>query len=324
LGGFTATPIVESMAKAKELLKTSKGTTSGNDEGYISYFNELPQAIYPKIKMTKMIIPVQKIKKDRLKMAKSSKPESNFEAYVRAYQNRPKKEEITSNSEAEILKLCNYMNMGAYYTRVKDWFKNFEKEPIKWGSKLYHVIKDIEKHREKSLILIHRRAGYKGLVEAFRLISKAQMFPKCKFCYITAYDKRDSKNIKEFSKSNNMRGEKIKIFIADASQFNEGVSFLGVRKLYLFNPSLSYSQYLQLRGRAIRACSSHTPLKKNERTVEIINCIGDTGDIPSVDKFLMKKIDQEHYKYKNEMGFFKNQAVDYKILKKFFKQVGKG
>ena len=319
LGGFTATPIVRGMEKAKELLKVVKGTTKGNNEGYISYFNELPRAIYPSIKVTKMYIPILKRSYDRKNMKKSFKPGSNYEAYARAYKHRPK--DVTGHkAEAQILKLCNYINMGVYYTRVKHWSKDFKRDPERWGSKLYHVIKDIEKHKKKSLILIHRRAGYRGLVEAFKLISIAKMFPKCKFCFASAYNKNDSKFIKEFSKKNNMKGGKIKIFIADSSQFSEGVSFLGVRKLYLFNPSLTYSQYLQLRGRAIRACASHTSLPKKERNVEIINCIGELDGLRSVDNFLMDKIESEESRYKKEMGFFKKQAVDFKILRKFFKK----
>lgn len=314
LGGFTATPIVEGLEKGKELLNIIKGTTKGNNEGYISYFNDLPRTIYPKIKITKMYIPIQKESNDRSIIKKTEKPNSNFEAYAKAYKHRPKKSEI-KNVESQILKMCNFINMGAYYTQVRLWYENFEQNPEKWASKMYHVIKDIEKHKQKSLILIHRRAGFKGLVKAFELISSSNLFPNCDFsCFSKAYDKNDSKNIKEFSKTNNLKGEKIKIFIADSSQFGEGVSFLGVRQLYLFNPSLNYSEYLQLRGRTIRACSSHHSLPPKQRKVNINICIGKIPKFKSIDSFLMKKLEKEEKKYKKQMSFFKTLAVDRKIL----------
>lgn len=320
IGGFTATPIVDGLEKGKELLEIVKGGRSGNNEGYISYFNDLPRAIYPKIIISKMYIDIKKASSDSVKLKKSSKPKSNFEYYARAYLHRP---EPNSENKAkkEILKLCNYINMGSYYTQVRLWEPFLKKDPKKWATKMYHVIKDIEKHKQKSLILIHRRAGFKGLVLAFKLISKADMFPNCTFCFTKAYDKEDSKNIKEFSKPNNLNGNKIKIFIADSSQFGEGVSFLGVRQLYLFNPALNFSEYLQLRGRVIRACASHNDLPREKRDVTINICIGNVPKpLKSVDNFLMKKLDQEEEKYNSQMKFFRNLAIDRKLLKRFFKK----
>lgn len=325
LGGFTATPIVEGLDKGKELLKVIKGTTAGNNEGYISYFNDLPRAIYPKIRVTRMMIDLKRRKGDRRKLKKADKPTSNYEAYAKAYANRPNLGSTiaTHKVEAQVLKMCNYMNMGAFYTQVRLWQNEFKEDPKRWATKMYQVIKDVEKHKQKTLILIHRRAGFKGLVKAFELVSKAKMFPDCEFCFLKAYDKADSKNIKEFSKKDNLKGQKIKVFIADSSQFGEGVSFLGVRQLYLFNPSLNYSEYLQLRGRVIRACSSHNDLPSNEREVNINICIGEPDGIKSIDKFLMKKLDLEESRYKQEMSFFRQLAVDRKILKKFFRKSDK-
>lgn len=326
-GAFTATPLVDGMDKAKELLSVVKGTTprgEKNNEGYISYFGEdqLPRAIYPRIKLTKMYITVPKRSNDRTKLGKSTKPESNYEAYVRAYTHRPRsgKDLSPSQVERQIFKMCNYINMGAYFTRADDWKKEFKNSPKRWGVKMYEVIKDIEDHKQKSLILIHRRAGFKALIEAFKMISKAKMFPDCDFCFAKAYDKDDSEFVAEFSKDNNRQGKKIKVFIADSSTHAEGVSFLSVRKCYLFNPPTTYSGYIQLRGRVIRACTSHIPLPRPQREVEIINCIGQVSGFKSIDEFLMDKIEREGKKYNKDMGFFKNLAVDRKMLTKFFKK----
>lgn len=326
-GAFTATPLVDGMDKAKELLSVVKGTTprgEKNDEGYISYFGEdqVPRAIYPRIKITKMYITIPKRSNDRTKLGKSTKPNSNYEAYVRAFVNRPRtgKDLKPSQIERSIYKMCNHMNMSSYFTRTDDWKKDFKNDPKRWGAKMFHVIQDIEDHKMKSLILIHRRTGFKALIEAFNMISKAQLFPNCDFCFAKAYDKDDSEFVKEFSKDNNRHGNKIKVFIADSSTHAEGISFLNVRKCYLFNPPLTYSGYIQLRGRVIRACTSHIPLPKPQREVEIINCIGQVSGFKSIDEFLMDKIEKEGEGYDKKMKFFKDLAIDKKILTKFFKK----
>lgn len=334
--GFTATPIVDGLEKGKELLNVIKGYNykSKNNEGFVSYFNSLPSAIYPTVITKKMFIRLEKNQKDvsleKIKKSrKSFKPTSNYEAYAKAYFNRPSEQSFkTKSARKAALKMCNYINTGIYYTQVrflKEYFKknNHKRKEIAklWATKMFYVIKDIEKHKKKSLILIHRSTGFKALLEIFKEISKAKLFPNCKFCYTKAYDKHDSKNIIEFSKKNNLKGKKIKIIIADSSQFGEGVSFLGVREMYLFNPSLTYSDYLQLRGRVIRACSSHHALPKSERNVTINICIGEVDKpLKSIDKFLMKKIEGEENKYNDNMSFFENIAIDQKILKKFIKK----
>jgi superfamily II DNA or RNA helicase len=323
IGGFTATPVVGNMESGKELLKVIKGAANQNrnNEGFISYFYDTPSSVYPKITLKDIMVKIPgQAEYDKIK--KHSKPKNNYEAYIRAYKYAPHRDDLSKNNQKVIFSLCNYINMGIYYTQVSRRRSELIKDLPLWATKMHKIIQHIEQHKKKSLILIHRRAGFRGLVEAFKSVSKAGMYPNCKikFCFSSAYDsKKDQNLITEFSKPDNLKGSKIMIFIADSSQFGEGVSFFGVRHLYLFNPPFYYSEYLQLAGRVLRACASHGNLPANERNVFIYTVMGTFSDskIRSVDVDLNKNLKSQQGQFFKDMGWFHNLAVDKKILDRF-------
>lgn len=299
LVGMTATPNVKGLNTGKELLKIIKGPgpASRNNEGYISYFNELPQSIYPKITTSKLKV---RIKKQHVSK-KSKPPESNYDAYVKALSKN--KKDFKRYTDKELLKMCNYINMGGYYASVNTWLPKFKDDPKHWSVKFHEIIKSVNKlpNNKKTLILCNRAAGFKGLVKAF------QTFGNKKFNF--AYDLKDSVKIARFSKKDNKEGKVVQVMIADSSQFGEGVSFLGVRQLYIVNPPLNYASFRQLQGRVLRACGHHN-LSKSNRTVDIKICRASVDGAKSVDEFLMKRLKKEEKVYQKEMSFFKDLAID--------------
>jgi len=299
LAGMTATPNVKGLATGKELLNIVKGPgpASRNNEGYISYFNDLPQSIYPNITTSKLKLTLKKQQVSK----KSKPPESNYDAYLKALSKSKKRTNFKRYTDKELLKLCNYINMGGYYASVNTWLPKFKDDPEHWSLKFYKIVKDVNKHNKKTLILCNRAAGFKGLVKAF------QTFSNKKFNF--AYDLKDSVKIARFSKKDNKEGKVVQVMIADSSQFGEGVSFLGVRQLYIVNPPMNYASFRQLQGRVLRACGHHN-LPKSSRTVDIKICRASVDGVKSVDEFLMDRLKKEEKVYQKEMSFFKDLAID--------------
>ena len=150
--------------------------------------------------------------------------------------------------------------------------------------------------------------------------------------------KEENKNIdllktplEDFNKSE----DKIKVLIADAKTYKEGISFFGIKTIILGSPAIGYANHKQLVGRALRACTSHINYfnKEEDRVLRIYVCMGfyeaddKEGIVPlkwdkrntrpledlTIDQLLMLRICRELHKERNLMSHLENLSVDKKV-----------
>ena len=185
------------------------------------------------------------------------------------------------------IKGTSWQSLRAFKERIKT-VKDL-KTLRNMSSKMYQVALELIKTKHKTLILMNYSAGIDFLAEILNLfVNKMQQLQdeekfgklelpsgplaecnketiaenmknckKDKPCFIRIITKDDEYLIKTFNSKCNIRGEVIKAVIADAKKYGTGISFYGVRNIYLVNPPQNILEYQQYVGRAMRACASH-------------------------------------------------------------------
>ena len=84
------------------------------------------------------------------------------------------------------------------------------------------------------------------------------------------------KKMKEFNENNNYsNNDSIPRVMIINENFMEATSFLGCQSVLFISPPISYDQYLQYKGRCLRACASHIQIHfKEQQKIEFVNiCI---------------------------------------------------
>ena len=156
-----------------------------------------------------------------------------------------------------------------------------------YASKLAAVCDDLEKHSEKTLVLVHSRHGHKLLLRLLyaKYGDKVVGYPKVNAnqgdsdMLKLLGQKHDSRaqakgqpcacNLCIFNdKKANLRGEKARIIVADAKECSEGVSFFGVRRFVIVDVPSTAIEYTQRVGRAVRFMG-HAGLPLEDRNVQI-------------------------------------------------------
>jgi hypothetical protein len=289
--GFTATPVVDNKADVtslvdrseritewQALLETIKGSAGyrGNSEGYVSYFNTMPPSTYPSCTPTNPEASLPSV--ILVEMGKGG----NAEVYLQKHQKLAKDGDITRVKD--FLALQNYCNAGIFYTQfgsAKTKMK-LQSEPKEWATKLQKIATDIvSRPQSKALVLIHRANGLKIfaqlLASAVKEVGRMCNGPKCT---VMLYEKGDAsdKNVAVFNSNENKTGTVIRVIVADTKEFSEGVSFFGVRDLYLVNPSHTWKDHKQRVGRALRSCG-HDMLEPSQRTVNIHMYVATCPDV---------------------------------------------
>lgn len=142
---------------------------------------------------------------------------------------------------------------------------------------------------QKTLVLVHAKHGFKLLLRLFdKHLNNTSVTQVCGYDGL-APPKNDDQlkrlmgtgkcertlncncdcNLCKFNRSDNLRGEKIRVMVADAKQCSEGVSFFAVQRLHLVDVPLSWTEYVQRIGRAVRF-NGHANLLPKEKKVEVI------------------------------------------------------
>lgn len=304
--GFTATPFVESITEGLELLKMFKQGRDISSQGFISYFYDLPTSIYPRINQARDL---DDIGSEFGNIVTVRMKDTNH----KYYKDILKKMNRDIPTMSDINRLLNAANESAYYTQSwrKEFLKRLKNEPEATATKLFRVINDVLKNNEKSLVIIDRKHGYKCLKQMFKYAMQERSSESgCKSeCWVDLYDKTSmgAAMIDRFNNDSNKYGGDMKIMIIDAENFSEGVSFFGVRKLYLVNPPVNYGLYQQRIGRILRACS-YNNLPKRKRNVDIYMYISEG----TIDEILVGKLIQEKKEYDSLMyNNFEKPAIDY-------------
>ena len=310
--GLTATPFVKDVEDGKALLKMIRGREYQNaptNEGFISYFNSLPTAIYPQMVPEAMTINITVREMDGM----------NWKKYSRKYKERSPLSKNPDKRTDQLFKLMNYCNMAGFYTQgaSAEFKKGLRKDPVSYATKFDYIIKEIMKHDKKSAVLVDRRLGFTGFKSLTKILDpqntvKWQFMGKPK----TEKERKDNPLLREFNADDNSHGQKIRCLVLDAQVYGEGIDLLGVRYFYMANPAPSYAAYKQWEGRVLRACG-YSKLRPSERNVsiEMVLSRGPEGSEPTADQMMFEMMKEETIKMeKAMMDIFGSVASDRIVL----------
>ena len=319
LVGLTATPIVDSPQNGRDLMAIVKGPggSTKNDEGFISFFDSMPQTIYPEARPCTSGYLANILKVPMASHANKKNP-GNAEMYAKKHKAAIK---AGNPSAKTLMRLQNYCNSSGYYTqasRMSAAGKLNADTAHHIATKLHKIATDISSRNEKALILIHRTAGYKILVELMNNIVKRQCGEVVRDqCWVGLYEKTDEAEdkLKKFNSPENLRGERMKAMVVDTKEFSEGVSFKAVRRLILVNPSLTYALHKQRIGRALRACAyQKLPAEQRNVTLDMYISVHPDG-LQTVDEMVLENLMKEQRRIQGAMDEqFKDIAVDRVVL----------
>lgn len=290
---LTATPIPD-FSKAEEqygrLMRIVKGPGApASNRGYILFYNFLTPGLFPatipdlnacQCLGNVVPVPLQGV---------------NMITYLEKNAQLTKGKGLEKASVQTVAKLLNYCNMSTYYQRAMhtDFKNTLVLNPASHATKLARLVQDVSSRpQEKTLVVLHRTSGFKGLVQTL-----GALFNQAGVKWGALYDDDEAwtghgKNTEHHLKkgaSSKVKDEfnvfdpkqdvkygagsgkgKIRVLVIDAKTYSEGVSFFGVRRIVLLDCPTTYSAYLQRIGRVLRACRSHIlNLEKSNRTVAI-------------------------------------------------------
>ena len=136
--GFTATPFVNDLSEGRELLDVVRGGRKQSNEGYISYFNNLPTSIYPQVFPENAIGDIIRVKLE-------GPNKEYYEKEVKIHRQRPK--DLSS-----IQRLMGAANLSTYYGSIwqTNFMSNLKKNPELYATKLYKIALDVIKNNKKN------------------------------------------------------------------------------------------------------------------------------------------------------------------------------
>jgi len=323
--GFTATPNPGDIQDGFKLLDIIKQDRDYEDEGWVAFFDSLPRALYPKVirdsskRTESKSLAVRTVVK-----IEGTEKGQNLAQYKEALTKFGKNDNFVAENrmpkdEKVAFKLFNFANISSSYSHLSQagWEAKYEAAPSLYGTKLNALAELITSKREKTLIMIDRKAGYKALVIAFRVAAKKLGLKEPEGGWCTMYDRSEMGCLAKFNSPGNLRGDLMRTMVVDSSQFSEGVSFFSCRQLWILNPPLNPGNYFQQIGRIIRSCS-HSPLDPDERDVQLNFLVGDPGPgIFSIDEIAYDSLEKSVARYLEELDFFRRVAVDKPFIEAF-------
>lgn len=243
LAGFTGTPILNEATEGRQLLDIIKGQEQicSSDEGFLSSFQARP-----------------------MKLFASSMPRGIPDKLLTAQRRRELVKRVELQGEALRVfdtkrqlglaqeRLRAYCNVCCYYASFHDG-QNGAKARIMANPegccpKLHAVAHEVASFSEKALVLIGRPTGHKVMLELMRHVASLAS---------PSFGVATLDELAEFNHVSNLRGEKYRVLVADATQCSEGISFLAVRRSFMADVPPSYSQFVQQCGRSLRMYGHH-------------------------------------------------------------------
>ena len=182
---------------------------------------------------------------------------------------------------------------------VKD--KTLKPEDFKTTSpKAYEIVQHAKNSGKKTLILASKS---RGLLHIMALLNSTGV-KNISFSVLfdgtrdplngeevskTAAKDRNDKRLAEFNAPENARGEKMRILVADADKYSEGVTFENVRELILAGVPETHGMLQQRLGRILRMCK-HNTLPEDERNVQAYVFVTATNTLKTVDMLMYDKL----------------------------------
>jgi hypothetical protein len=251
LAGFTGTPILNQPAEGRQLLDIIKGIEAPEgDEGFLSSFPVRPQKLFP-VSLPRGIpdaILTQQLQRQLVVPVELSGD------ILRVYD---KKRRMGLSNRM----LSSYCNISSYFGCFHEGKFGAKlkilRNPTECCPKLHAIAMEVAANPLKAVIMTSRQCGYSVILELVRRVASQSEPP---------FGVATMDELSEYNHVSNIRGEKYRVLVADASQCSEGVSFLAVRRTFLSDVPSSPSQFIQQCGRAIRMFG-HQGLPEEEQEV---------------------------------------------------------
>lgn len=325
--GLTATPIVDNIQDGVNLINEIKGEEykdTPTNEGFVSYFQALPNSIFPIVypgnpdkifprenQITlagQNLIAYDKKSQDILPLAKLSK-----------YNDLQSWNRFSKLYRTKILKLQTYNNLATWYGFNSKFKQKLEKYPYSYATKLAAIAHDILHDQTKTIVLLHRENGFRAMDTILSAIAADSKHPCAHKCWASLYNSPTLAQIKlleKFNSQENNEGQLLHVLVLDSKFYSEGVSFFGVRKLILADVPSTYSAYSQSIGRVLRACAYQRQLPPNKRNVELHMWVAThpNPNITTGDQIMLQHLQGDHIQMSAALQQIGNIAVDKEIL----------
>jgi len=251
LAGFTGTPILSEPQEGRQLLDIIKGPgQSLCDEGFISSFPMRPPPLFP-VSLPRGVPDAELTPNLRRQFVRKVRLSDET---LRKYDEK-RAMDMPDRRLRAYCSLCVHfgsLHRGKSGSKARV-LENFEE----CAPKLHAIIKDVAGSDLKSLVLVDRRSGMDILLEQLKVLG-SQSSPQ--------FQVATMENVSAFNSIDNLRGEAYRVLVADAATCSEGVSFFGIRRVYLADVPTIPSGLIQSVGRAIRMYG-HRGLPVEEQTV---------------------------------------------------------
>ena len=291
--GFTATPFDDRKEQFQDVLNIIKGKDGINhsNEGYYVFFNKMPSSVYPQLLHNKTELG---------RVLKVPLQGQTLDTYIKKMN---EKTNVIDEEEREA-KLLPYCTISTFFgqTSKKSWQTKFLKDPVSLATKLAAVSQFLNNETTmKTLMLIHKQSGYNAML--LKLLDSNDMKSYSNQCVHTGYclssfrEKTAEKNTELQVFNNDIDGKHMTNAIADSNTYSEGVSFLGVRTLIIIDVPTTITMYLQLIGRALRACG-HSKLPSNKRNIEILFFVAEAKSLMTADEYFLRKLRRDLVEYR--------------------------
>lgn len=312
--GATATP-VDTKHDASVVLREIKGDKykgSRTNEGFVSYFQELTPGIYPRV----LPGPPNRVFPHIHRVPIAGANLTKYREKMRALKGAP--------TDKDMARMQNYANMANHHAAVRHIRAKLGKYPYSYATKLAFVAQSLLAQRDlKTLVLMSNATGLSALIEIMDHMMRAERRgggSTCfKHCWFVLEDKpkksgTDVELLERFSEDDNARGKHLRVAVANARFYSEGVNFKSVRRLVLVDVPHTYQSYDQQVGRVLRSCAHHTQLADTpgEWTVKMDMYVavepGAARDTP--DEYFLKKLHSDRIALRSQMDVLHDVAVD--------------
>jgi len=254
VAGFTGTPILGDASEGRRLLDIIKGNEAvaagAGDEGFTSSFHVRPLQLFP--------ASLPKGVPDSLLTPKLRR---QFVQKVTMLGESLQRYDVKRANGLEGQRIRNYCNVSVYFgalhdgrlgsrTRIMGDFANC-------APKLNKMVEDVVADSSKTLVLVAKHSGMTAVLARLQEVASASQPP---FGVATIDE------LAEFNALDNLRGERYRVMVADATTCSEGVSFLAVRRLLLGDVPSTPTALMQTVGRCVRMYG-HSGLPAEEQTM---------------------------------------------------------
>ena len=229
-----------------------------------------------------------------------------------------KRKEFAKTQRDSTVKLSRYCNNSLYYAGQSAAALAKAGE-ISYSSKFDAIVKYVRANPDKKrLLMIHRQAGLKTLVETLR--QRLQMpfagTTQCVGDVVCLSHILESSDEAELIRNRFNEADR-GLIVADRKEFSTGVSFLGVTELILVDVPESITEYVQVLGRPLRMCG-HASLPTGKRVLNIVMfCAKIPGDVETAEGILLKKIETGLDTQAIILAKMKQVAIDSELYDKY-------